>query len=204
VHDWERKDLPEELLRAVAAELRRPVRVSAALDARVMAEIRRAPKRRGLGALWGWLRQPRTFTLTPLAGFAAAGAVALLVLAVALGGRVGAPGGAEARVALTPAATAPDEGAPRRVQFVIVAPSARSVALVGDFNDWEIGATPLRAAAGRIWTVEIPLEPGRHRYAFVVDGREWMADPAAPSAPGDDFGQPSSVVTVSDADRRSA
>lgn len=203
MHEWERKDSPEELLRAVAAELRRPVRVSDALDARVMAEIRRAPRPRGLRALWGWLREPRTLTLTPLAGFATAGAVALLVLAVALGGREGVPAGAESRVALTAPAT-PLENAPQRVQFVIVAPSARSVALVGDFNDWQIGATPLHAAAGRMWTVEIPLEPGRHRYAFVVDGREWVADPAAPSAPGDDFGQPSSVVTVSEADRRSA
>jgi 1,4-alpha-glucan branching enzyme len=71
------------------------------------------------------------------------------------------------------------------------------VALVGDFNDWDTGATQLRTtASGGLWTVEVPLAPGRHRYAFVVDGEEWRPDPAAPRAPGADFGTPSSVVTV--------
>jgi 1,4-alpha-glucan branching enzyme len=50
-------------------------------------------------------------------------------------------------------------------------------------------------AAG-VWTIEMPLAPGRHRYAFVVDGGQWLPDPAAPRAAGDDFGTPSSVVTV--------
>jgi hypothetical protein len=43
--------------------------------------------------------------------------------------------------------------------------------------------------------VEVPLEPGRHEYAFVVDGERWLADPAAPTT-GGDFGTPNSVVTV--------
>ena len=52
-----------------------------------------------------------------------------------------------------------------------------------------------------MWTVELPLAPGRHRYAFVLDDGRWVADPSAPRAPGADFGSPSSVVTV--AERRS-
>ena len=40
------------------------------------------------------------------------------------------------------------------------------------------------------------LPPGRYAYAFLVDGQRWIADPAAPPAVGDDFGRPSSVVTV--------
>ena len=59
--------------------------------------------------------------------------------------------------------------------------------------------TPLtRQAAGGLWTVDIPLAPGRYTYAFVVDGRRFMADPAAPRSVGggDDFGTPTSVVTV--------
>ena len=88
------------------------------------------------------------------------------------------------------------------VQFVLVAPDARTVALVGDFNDWQVGATPLRpTASGRMWTVELPLAPGRHRYAFVLDDGRWVADPSAPRAPGADFGSPSSVVTVAERGR---
>jgi 1,4-alpha-glucan branching enzyme len=82
------------------------------------------------------------------------------------------------------------------VQFVFRAPSAHRVALVGDFNDWDSEATPLRPAAGGLWTVTVPLTAGRYTYTFVVDGERWMADPAAPPAPPDDFGRPGSVVTI--------
>lgn len=106
--------------------------------------------------------------------------------------------GAPAPAASPGAATAPAaEPARRVVQFVLVAPSASRVSLVGDFNGWDARATPLNQASTRgLWAVEIPLEPGRHAYAFVVDGSAWVADPAAARAPGDDFGAPSSVIVV--------
>jgi 1,4-alpha-glucan branching enzyme len=69
------------------------------------------------------------------------------------------------------------------------------VALVGDFNDWNPDATLLVPAGPSAWTVTIPLRPGRYRYTFVVDGSRWVADPAGAAAP-DDFGQPTSVITV--------
>lgn len=85
----------------------------------------------------------------------------------------------------------------RVVQFVLVAPTASRVSLVGDFNGWDDRATPLSQASSRgVWAVEIPLEPGRHAYAFVVNDSAWVADPAAARAPGDDFGAPSSVIVV--------
>jgi 1,4-alpha-glucan branching enzyme len=49
--------------------------------------------------------------------------------------------------------------------------------------------------SGALWTVTVPLTPGRYRYAFLVNGSRWLADPAAPRAQ-DDFDTPSSVVTV--------
>jgi 1,4-alpha-glucan branching enzyme len=68
---------------------------------------------------------------------------------------------------------------------------------VGDFNDWDPKATPLRAAAtGGVWSVDVPIQPGRHLYAFVVDGKVWRPDPAAPPAYGEDFGEPNSAITV--------
>jgi 1,4-alpha-glucan branching enzyme len=71
------------------------------------------------------------------------------------------------------------------------------VALAGDFNDWSTTATPLRpAGASGAWVVTVPLTAGRYHYAFVVNGQEWLTDPGAPRAPGDDFGAPSSVLTV--------
>lgn len=80
-------------------------------------------------------------------------------------------------------------------QFVLVAPQAASVSLVGDFNDWDPARSPMQTAHG-VWATVVPLAPGRYRYAFLVNGVEWRADPAAPNAIDDEFGTPSSVVTV--------
>ena len=80
-------------------------------------------------------------------------------------------------------------------QFVLVAPQASSVALVGDFNDWDPARSPMRTAQG-VWATTVPLAPGRYRYAFLVNGVEWRADPGAPAARDDEFGTPSSVITV--------
>jgi 1,4-alpha-glucan branching enzyme len=67
---------------------------------------------------------------------------------------------------------------------------------VGDFNDWDPRATPLRATADSVWSVVVPLRPGRYHYTFVVDGTRWSRDPSAPRALEDDFGTPTSVITV--------
>jgi hypothetical protein len=112
--------------------------------------------------------------------WAAAGAVAALLAAAALLPLVQQP--------------APERARP--VPFLLVAPHAARVAIVGDFNDWDPAATPLHPAGGEAWWVVVPLRPGRYRYSFVVDGVRWLADPAAPRAVDDDFGPESSVLTV--------
>ncbi|MFN2572219.1 MAG: isoamylase early set domain-containing protein [Gemmatimonadales bacterium] len=84
---------------------------------------------------------------------------------------------------------------PDAFQFVLVAPQAATVSLVGDSNDWDPARAPMRTAHG-VWATVVPLHPGRYRYAFLVNGVEWRADPAAPHAIDDEFGTPSSVVTV--------
>src|SRR5437660_6561434 len=85
---------------------------------------------------------------------------------------------------------------PDSYQFVLIAPKAASVALVGDFNDWNPARSPMRATHAGIWPTVVPLAPGRSHWAFLVNGVEWRRDPAAPAALDDDFGSPSSVVTV--------
>lgn len=84
-----------------------------------------------------------------------------------------------------------DTGAP--VRFELDAP-AGTVALVGDFNDWDPRAQPLTREDGA-WSVTLHLPPGRYRYAFVADGDRWLNDPSHPAAP-DEFGTPTSVITV--------
>jgi hypothetical protein len=102
------------------------------------------------------------------------------------------------------ATTAVASDSARRVEFVFVAPAARNVSLVGDFNGWDAKATPMLRTDGRTtWSVSIPLAAGRHVYAFVVDGNDWVADPQAPLSPEQWFGQRNSVVVVPVGDHRS-
>jgi hypothetical protein len=41
------------------------------------------------------------------------------------------------------------------------------------------------------------MPPGRHEYAFIVDGKRWTADPFAPPR-SDEFDTSSSVIVVGD------
>jgi|SRR5262252_9824088 len=83
-----------------------------------------------------------------------------------------------------------------RVRFSVSAPAAKAVSLVGDFDGWNPAALPMRRDVdeGR-WFVDVHLPPGRHVFAFSVDGG-LRADPTAPRAVEDDFGVPSSVIVV--------
>ena len=186
-----------ELIERIARELRDGVRFDASFDERVMTRVRREGflgtplSVRPVQAASRWLVRTRAVRVNPLIGLAAAAGFTALVVAGTIAWREASPSVAPAAVA------AVDTQTVKVVQFVLRAPSARSVALVGDFNDWNPGATPLRSAsADGVWTIAVPLREGRHAYAFIVDGDEWRADPVAPPAPGDDFGVPSSVVTV--------
>jgi hypothetical protein len=188
-------ELDDLMIARIARELRKPERIDPAFDGRVMAEIRAGQSKAGRSA-WQWLVRRRSFQLSPLGGFALAGTMAaVMMVAVSLGN--GSRGADPATpVAATEPAPATLVSQPQSVQFVVRAPGAQRVSLVGDFNDWDGDATPLRSAAGGLWTVTVPLTAGRYTYTFVVDGERWMADPAAPPAPPDDLGRPSSVVTI--------
>jgi hypothetical protein len=82
------------------------------------------------------------------------------------------------------------------IPFAIEAPSASSISVVGDFNDWNPSITPLERSRDGRWTVRLKLRPGRYRYSYLVDGTRWVADPAHPAPPDRDFDAPTSLVTV--------
>ena len=173
----------EEALRLLAAVDRTPVRLPESLDARVMAEVRRRAAARG--AWRRWLVEPRDVELRLRVRPWTVGALAAaaLLAVVLLGG--------PRRPLLAPAAHG---GA--LVRFVLYAPGAKRVAIAGTFNQWDRDATPLApAGATGVWTTTLSLPPGEHQYAFVVDGRRWVSDPAAPGV-DDGFGRRNSVVAV--------
>jgi hypothetical protein len=160
-------DPQHEFLDRVAARLRHPVTLSDRVEREVLQRIRAEPRgRRSLAA-----------ALALAAG---------IVLVFGLGVLVG-------RRSVLPTTLALDT---RPVEFVLRIAADSAVALVGDFNDWNPRATPLRATADGLWSVVVPLRPGRYHYTFVVDGTRWSRDPSAPRALEDDFGTPTSVITV--------
>lgn len=157
--------------------------------ARILASLHQeARPRRARFDLSAWL-EPRSFTLRPIV---AAGVVFLLLGAGALLARW-SPRHDSASAPSANGASPPMHP----VQFVLVAPRATRVTLVGDFNGWDAAATPMQQGGAKdAWSVTIPLASGWHAYAFVVDGARWVHDPRAPLAPSDEFGGPRSVVVV--------
>lgn len=102
---------------------------------------------------------------------------------------------------LAPPAT-PEASQTVLVRFAVRAPAARSVALAGDFNDWDRQSVRLQRGADDQWHALVPLEPGVYQYMFVVDGERWIADPSATERLDDGFGQQNSVVRILDATSR--
>ncbi len=87
--------------------------------------------------------------------------------------------------------------APVKVQFVLDAPRAKSVMVVGDFNAWDGSRTPLeRDSTTGVWSALVDVHPGRHVYAFLVDGKTWTLDPRAPRTKDLDYGTQQSVLMV--------
>lgn len=179
----------------IVAEARRPVVMDAATRRRLLEAVREEPRPRR--HRFAWLLLPRGISLPPLATAAlAAGLVGIGVIAGLLIHRDGQPAGRpQAEVAVKP--QLPGSIAPRAVKFVLIAPKAARVSLVGDFNGWDVAATPMTTqGADGTWTVYVPLQPGLHTYSFVVDGTHFVTDPMAPQAPDDGYGHRSSVVLV--------
>jgi hypothetical protein len=89
------------------------------------------------------------------------------------------------------------EETPVKVQFVLDARRASQVAVVGDFNGWD-GAKNLleRDSKTGLWTALVDVRPGRHVYAFLVDGSTWTLDPNAPRTKDADYGNEQSVMIV--------
>ncbi|MFN8571485.1 MAG: isoamylase early set domain-containing protein [Gemmatimonadaceae bacterium] len=197
--DWD----TDPFIESVASELRRPVRLDARFDERVMASLdaptvlplRRPERHRWTDRRW-------TISISPLSGVAAAAAIgAIAVWGVRVATSVPTPMVAEAPVTttpLTPVADVPldvDNIIVQR-QLTILAPSASKVSVVGDFNDWDAARGNMqRLTNDGLWSITLPLRVGRHEYQFVLDDTVRIADPAAPQAKSD-FGTANSVITV--------
>jgi len=156
------------------------------LEQRVMAEIDALPRRAPLQRLLAWMVSPAPVRVSPLA---AALVAAGLVLAILLPGTGAAPpdtgplaGSAGVEVVY--------------VQFLLEAPTATSVAVAGDFTDWQPSFTLEDLDGDGVWSGRIPVRPGVHGYMFLVDETEWRTDPNAGRYQDDGFGNRNAVLAV--------
>jgi hypothetical protein len=173
----------DEVLQRAVSELRRPVRLDPAVDQRALDQIRAEAA--------GWPASPNGYRWG--AWIAGAAIAAGLLLAVVLrhsdqASTLASSSGVEAAAAT---------GDARQVYLRLDAPASSRVAVVGDFNNWDPAATPLRPTGDHgTWVVELRLKPGRYHYTFLIDGRRWERDPREAPAAESDFGAPVSVLTV--------
>lgn len=134
------------------------------------------------------LLKPRPLQWSP------AGAAAICVALLFAGALLGRFGGADP---VPGRGASPSEPLPRvLVRLVVLQPDARAVQVAGDFNGWDPARTPLEPLGTGAWTVTLPLEPGRYKYMFVVDGATWIPDPFASEQEDDGFGARNAVLDV--------
>lgn len=84
---------------------------------------------------------------------------------------------------------------PKKVNFAMVAPEARNVFLVGDFNGWNIESNPFKKDSKGTWKISINLIPGRYQYRFLVDG-QWQEDPNCTTFIPNSYGSENCVFTL--------
>lgn len=80
--------------------------------------------------------------------------------------------------------------------FICLAPDAKSVSVVGDFNDWSPGAHVMKRHFDGSWQLQVTLGHGHHHYGFLVDGKLTL-DPHASGTARNETGQKVSLVAVS-------
>lgn len=141
-----------------------------------------------VGGTLAWLWRPHSVRLRPAYGLGLVGIAAIAVLAMPWP-PTSSTGPMEGTTAANPSASVQVY-----VQFRLDAPGASTVRLAGSFTGWE-PQHQLHEAAPGVWTILIPLAPGVHEYAFVVDESDWRSDPAAPRI-DDGFGGQNSRVAV--------
>lgn len=193
--DWENERESTGMQNIIAA-LKKPLHLDETFELRVMSAVHaealaKIDARHAKGGENRWWNRRYTLRFTALGGIAAAASIIAVIALTSTMVSRGSPG---------PRSSVSQNSEFRiPVHFVLVNESAKQVYLVGDFNDWSKNQTPLKRTANQsAWTVAVPLQSGKHEYAFIVDddnGEHWVADPLSTKVE-DEFGTESSIVRV--------
>jgi hypothetical protein len=138
--------------------------------------------------IYRWALRPRTVTFEPLKLVATTMVLVLgLAVALQLGPWREDPGPMDPLQAnLIP------------VTFTLSYPMAKSVSLIGSFNQWNPAGHKMQQRGDiNTWVLELRLPEGRHEYAFLVDGKMVVPDQSSPFYQSDGFGNRNSLLFVS-------
>ena len=82
------------------------------------------------------------------------------------------------------------------INFFFLAPQARSVVLVGDFNSWDPNTHQMQRQPDGNWLGQVQLHHGHHHYLFLVDGERTL-DPRARGIARNEKNERVSLISVS-------
>jgi 1,4-alpha-glucan branching enzyme len=84
------------------------------------------------------------------------------------------------------------------VHLTLEAPTARTVSVVGDWNQWNPDAHVMKDAnEDGVWEIRLKLEPDQvYQYQFIINDERWIPDPESPVKVDDGFGGTNSVLDV--------
>src|SRR5947209_11088447 len=139
----------------IAREAKRAIVVDSMAVERVMARVRQDHRPRSRVLAWRAIVEPCVLPLSPIVS--AALAAGLVGVGIFLGSfvfdRGGHPTGRPPAVAEKNSPRSPLSDSGRVIKFVLIAPRASTVSVVGDFNNWDARATPMtRTPTGATWS----------------------------------------------------
>jgi len=83
------------------------------------------------------------------------------------------------------------------IRFLYTNTEADSVAVAGDFSQWEpVALSPREVNGETVWTGLVPVSRGEHEYQFLINGERWVTDPLAPVKRSDGFGAKNAVLNI--------
>jgi 1,4-alpha-glucan branching enzyme len=87
-----------------------------------------------------------------------------------------------------------------RVTFILpkdAAKTAKTVHLVGEFNKWDVHATPMKKASDGSFKTMLELKAGEeHEYRYLIDDHRWETDYQADKTASSVYGQCENSVVV--------
>ena len=82
------------------------------------------------------------------------------------------------------------------VNFFCIAPDAKEVCVIGDFNDWQAGVHAMERQPDGSWKAVVPMSHGHHHYQFLVDGKA-VLDPRATGISRNEKNERVSLISIS-------